>query len=95
VGGWTTKRRLRRTSDRLRQLRTDLQVLDEQRPYVVDEADDLDLRALVSDAPFDRHEAREAAGHAAAMMRQRQHLLDQIARLEAQQDRLLDRLGGG
>lgn len=94
MGGWTT-RRLRRTSDRLRQVRDDLRVLDEQRPYVVDEADDLDLRALVSDAPFDRHEAREAAGHAAAMLRQRRHLLDEISRLEALQDRLLDRLGGG
>lgn len=95
MGGWSTTRKLRRASDRLRRLRDDLRVLDEQRQYVVDDADDLGLRAIVSDAPIDRHDAREAAGHAEALLRQRRHLVAEIARLEALQDRLLDRLGGG
>jgi len=88
-------RRLRRTGDRLRRLRDDLRVLDEQRPYVVDDAGALGLRAVVSDSPLDRHDAHEAAGHAEALLRQRRHLVDEIARLETLQDRLLDRLGGG
>ena len=94
MGGWTTYR-LRQTSDRLLRLRDDLRVLDEQRAFVVDDADDLGLRALMSDAPLDRHDARAASGHAEALLRQRRHLVDEIARLEALQDRLLDRLGGG
>ena len=86
------KWQLKKTSARLRTLRDELAVIDEQRMYVVDDADDLELRALVSDSPLARSEAHAAGGHAAAYGSARAHLLDEIASLEARQDRLLDRL---
>ena len=89
---WQLKRQLRKSSDRLRSLRAELQVIDEQRMYLVDEADDLDLRAVVSDSPMVRSEAHDAGGHAAAISRARAHVVAEIARLEVRQDRLLDRL---
>lgn len=86
------KWQLTKTSDRLRSLRAELLVIDEQRMYLVDEADDLDVRAVVSDSPMARSEAHDASGHAAAISRARAHVVDEIARLEVRLDRLLDRL---
>lgn len=86
------KWQLKRTSARLRTLRDELRVIDEQRMYVVDDADDLQLRAVVSDSPMARSEAHEAGGHAAAYGKARAHVVNEIAQLEAKQDQLLDRL---
>lgn len=87
------ERRLRRVSRRLVAARAELQVVAEQAAALTDEADDLDLRALVSDAPAARHEAGQASGHRAAMRREQARLVALIERLSADQDRLLDRLG--
>ncbi|MDO8363107.1 MAG: hypothetical protein Q7V88_09430 [Actinomycetota bacterium] len=86
------KWQLKKTGARLRGLRAELQVIDEQRMYLTDDADDLSVRAVVSESPLARSEAREAGGHAAAMNRHRAHVRAEIARLEAHQDELLDRL---
>ncbi len=88
------KWQLKKTGARLRALRAELQVIDEQRMYLVDDADDLEVRAVVSDSPLARSEARDAGGHAAAMGGARAHVVDEIARLERRQDELLDRLSG-
>jgi hypothetical protein len=95
MGIRSTTRRLRRTSERLVSLRDELRVIDEQRSQLADEADDTELRSMVSDSPMARMEAREAAGHAEAHARARAKVLAEIARLEAQQDQLLDRLNAG
>lgn len=87
-------RQLRRTSSRLRARREELRVIDEQAMYLTDDADDLDTRAIVSDSPLARSEAREAGGHAGAMRRHRAHVAAEIAELEVRQDALLDRLSG-
>ena len=89
------KWQLKKTSNRLRELRAELAVLDEQRGYLVDDADDLDVRAVVSESGRDRYHAREADGHVAAMAKARAHAVAEIARLEAKQDQLLDRLTTG
>jgi len=86
------KWQLKKASARLRTVRDELRVIDEQRMYVVDDADDLELRAVVSDSPMARSEAHEAGGHAAAYDKARAHIVDEIGRLEAKQDQLLDRL---
>lgn len=86
------KWKLKKTSARLRTLRDELALIDEQRMYVVDDADDLELRAVVSDSPMARSEAHAAGGHAAAYGKARTHIVDEISRLEARQDELLDRL---
>ena len=86
------ERRLVDVSGRLKQLRTDLSVHDEQLAHFVDEADDARLRSLVSETPLAEHEHREAARHAEAMQRGRAEVVAEIERLEAVQDDLLDRL---
>lgn len=86
------KWQLKKNSARLRTLREELRVIDEQRMYVVDDADDMELRAVVSDSPMARSEAHEAGGHAAAYGKARAHIVDEIAQREAKQDQLLDRL---
>jgi hypothetical protein len=86
------ERRLTELGGRLRELRKELAILDEQLAHLAGAADDAHLRALVSETPLADHEHREAQRHADAMARQRDEVVSIIARLEADQDNLLDRL---
>ena len=86
------ERRLTDVADRLKQLRSDLGVADEQVLHFAEEAEDARLRSLVSETPIAEREHRDAARHAAAIERSRRELVDEIARLEALQDELLDQL---
>jgi len=86
------ERRLVDVGDRLKRLRRDLAVADEQLEHVAAEADDARLRSLVSETPIAEHEHREAQRQAEAIGRGRADLADEIERLEALQDELLDRL---
>ncbi|MFZ6002373.1 MAG: hypothetical protein ACOYXM_00425 [Actinomycetota bacterium] len=86
------ERRLSEVSTRLRQLRDDLQISEEQLTHLADAADDARLRSLVSETPLADRERHEAQRHAEAMQRHKAELLDAIARLEQTQDELLDRL---
>ena len=92
MGSWLVERRLARVAARLRALRAELATIDEQIPYFTDDADDLAVRALVSDAPAASHESRDAQKHADAMRRHRKRVVSDIAELEARQDHLLDQL---
>ena len=86
------ERRLAVLSERLKELRHDLQVADEQLAHFADEADDARIRSLVSETPLAEREHRDAAKHADAMRKHRVAVVDEIERLEADQDELLDRL---
>lgn len=86
------ERRLRSTSRRLTQLRSDLAVAEEHLAHFVDDADDAQIRSLVSETPQASDEHTEASRHAARMRRHRDELRESIASLERQQDELLDRL---
>ncbi len=86
------ERRLSEVGDRLKQLRADLAVADEQAAHLDDDADDARLRALVSETPLADRDHRDAARHADAMRRHRTELVTEIERLEQAQDDLLDRL---
>jgi cell division septum initiation protein DivIVA len=86
------ERRLSEVAERLRGLRQELAVADEQLAHFVDEADDARLRALVSETPLSEQEHREAEKHAETMRRHRHALADEIVELERVQDELLDRL---
>lgn len=88
------ERRLIEVGQRLKQLRDDLQVAEEQLAHFVNEADDARLRSLVSETPLAGREHRDAARHADAMQRHRDEVAAEIAGLEAQQDALLDELTG-
>ncbi len=89
------ERRLIETGDRMKQLRTDLRVAEEQLLHFASEADDARLRSLVSETPLSDREHRDAERHANAMRRHRDELVAELARLEEQQDQLLDQLSGG
>ena len=86
------ERRLSEVAERLRELRGELAVTEEQLRHLAEEADDARLRALVSETPMAGHEHREAQRHADAMSRHRAEVQSSIAKLEQQQDDLLDRL---
>lgn len=86
------ERRLRAIGKRLAALRVDLTVAEEQLAHFADESDDLRIRSLVSETPLAGEEHRQAERHSVAMARHRGTLIEQIARLEAEQDELLDQL---
>jgi hypothetical protein len=89
---WLVERRLSGVSDRLRSLRDELRIIDEQLAQLADEADDSRIRSLVSETPLADHEFREARRHADAMVDRRREVIDTIAKLELRQDELLDQL---
>ena len=89
---WLVEKRLSETSVRLKQLRDELRVVDEQLAFFADAADDARLRALVSETPLAEREQHEAQRHADAMARHRRDLVASIGELERSQDELLDRL---
>jgi hypothetical protein len=86
------ERRLTEVSDRIRHLREELRVADEQLAHFADEADDARIRALVSETPLAEQEHREAQKHADAMGRHRSDVIAELESLERAQDELLDRL---
>jgi chromosome segregation ATPase len=86
------ERRLSEVAGRLRELRQELVVSDEQLGHLAEQADEARVRALVSETPVAERELREAQRHADAMSRHRADVLRSIERLERTQDELLDRL---
>jgi hypothetical protein len=89
---WLVERKLSEAAERLRQLRAEMAVVDEQLAFLADAADDARLRAMVSETPMADREHREAQKHADAMSRHRGELVTQIAELQRSQDELLERL---
>ena len=86
------ERRLTEVGERLRGLREELGVVDEQLAAFVESADDARLRALVSETPLAGREHTDARRHADAMARHRADLVAEVDKLERSQDELLDRL---
>ena len=67
-------------------------VADEQLAHFAAISDDTRIRSLVSETPVADEDHRQAERTSAAMARHRAELVERIARLEAEQDELLDRL---
>jgi transcriptional regulator with XRE-family HTH domain len=86
------QRRLVDVSERLKRLRAELTVTQEQLAFLEDEADDARLRALVAETPLGDVEARDARRHADALASHRDALAQSILELEREQDALLDRM---
>ena len=89
---WLVERRLTEVSERLKRMRAELEVADEQLAFFADAADEARLRALVSETPLADRENSEAQRHADAMARSRAELVAGIEELQRSQDELLDRL---
>jgi hypothetical protein len=92
VSKWLVERRLSESSERLKRLRGERQVADEQLAFLTEAAEEARMRALVSETPLAEQESREAQRHADAMARHRADLDAEIAELARAQDALLDRL---
>jgi 3-deoxy-D-manno-octulosonate 8-phosphate phosphatase KdsC-like HAD superfamily phosphatase len=92
MGTWLLERRLSKVSTRLRSLRAELAVIDEQLTHLGDDADDQAIRALVAETAGASFEARDAQRHVDAMARHRAHVVEEITELEGRQDELLDRM---
>jgi len=89
---WLVERRLSESAERLKRLRAEIHVADEQLRSLADAADDARLRALMSETPLSEQEHREAQRHADAMARHRSELEVEVKMLLEAQDELLDRL---
>lgn len=92
MGSWLVERRLTQVSLRLKSLRSELAVIDEQLLHLGDDADDQAIRALVAETPAASFEARDARRHVDALAKHRAHVAAEIASLERRQDDLLDRM---
>jgi hypothetical protein len=92
MGNWLVERRLSQVSVRLKSLRSELAVIDEQMAHLADDAEDQAIRALVSETAGASYEARDARRHVEALAKHRAHVVEEIASLEVRQDELLDRL---
>jgi chromosome segregation ATPase len=92
MGSWLVERRLSQVASRLKSLRAELSVIDEQLTHLGDDADEQALRALVSETAGASFEARDAQRHVEAMIKHREHVVHEISELEAKQDELLDRM---
>jgi hypothetical protein len=86
------QRRLVDVSDRLKRMRGELAVTEEQLVFLEEEAEDARLRALVAETPLADVEARDARRHTDAMARHRDALHLAVVELEREQDALLDRI---
>jgi hypothetical protein len=86
------ERRLIEVNSRLKRVREELVVVDEQLAALAEAADEARIRYLVSETPLADRELREARRHADAMARSRAAVVDSITELERAQDELLDRL---
>ena len=86
------QRRLVDVSERLKRLRVELRVTEEQLDFLEGEAEDTRLRALLAETPLAAAEARDARRHADTLGRHRDALARQIADLGREQDTLLDRM---
>lgn len=92
VVSFFVERRLRSVARRLQALRSELSVANEQLEHFSELADDSRLRSLVSETPLAEKEHRQAERTSSAMARHRSALMEEIARLEVEQDELLDKL---
>ncbi len=86
------ERRLSDSSQRLKRLRSDLAVADEQLAALADTVEETRLRALVSETTGAKREFRQAQRHADAMARHRTELIEAIANIQRIQDQLLDQM---
>jgi hypothetical protein len=69
-----------------------LAIVEEQLAHLSDEAEEMGLRALVSETPGADLDYREARRHADAMLKHRNSVREAIAELEARQDQLLEQI---
>jgi hypothetical protein len=88
------KRTLEQVGERLIKAREDLRIIEEQILFQMDVVQEAQTRAVVSETPLADREHEEARRDYERMQRQRKEAEAEIAELQAEQDRLLDRMLG-
>ncbi len=86
------EQRLRRLSRLLSKSREDLRVANEQLGPLQEAAEDLRVRALVSDSPLYGRLQKRAERHVQRLEAHRNELRARVGNFEAEQNELLDRL---
>ena len=86
------ERRLRRGTQTIRELQDELRITNDQLEFILDDARDKEVRAMVAETPNAALEHHEAQRHLEVIQRHRDHLVKAIADHQVHQDQLLDKL---
>ena len=86
------ERRLRRGTQTLRELQEELRITNDQLEFILDDARDKEVRAMVAETPNAALEHHEAQRHLEVIQRHRDYLVEAIVANQIHQDQLLDRL---
>ncbi len=90
---WLIERRLRTLTDRVRRTREELAQLDAELEQVGEEAEYARIRAIVADDALATHDGFHAQRSAETLVGARASLEKRLAKMRAEQDELLDKLG--
>ena len=85
---------LHQLGDRLSKAREDLRIVEEQLLFQMDVLEEAKTRMLVSETPLADREFREARDDHERLVKERERVTREIAELQLEQDRLLDRMLG-
>ena len=88
------ERSLAEIGDRLSKARNDLRIVEEQLLFQMDVVEETKTRMLVAETPIADREYRIARDDYDRMVRQREEVNREIAELQREQDRFLDRMLG-
>lgn len=88
------ERSLAEIGDRLNKARNDLRIVEEQLLFQMDVVEETKTRMLVAETPIADREYRIARDDYDRMVRQREEVNREIAELQREQDRFLDRMLG-
>jgi hypothetical protein len=80
--------------ERLSKAKEDLRIVEEQLLYQMDVLEDAKTRMLVSETPIADREFQIARADYERLEKERDRVTDEIAELQQEQDRLLDRMLG-
>lgn len=90
---WLIERRLRTLTDGVRRAREELRQLDAELEQVSEEAESARIRAIVADDAMASHDGFHAQRSADTLVAARASMERRLAKLRAEQDELLDKLG--
>jgi hypothetical protein len=88
------ERTLSQIGDRLKRAKEELRIVEEQLLFQMDVLEEAKTRMLVSETPLADREFRVARDDHERLLRQRDDFQTEIADLQTEQDRLLDRMLG-
>ena len=86
------ERQLKEVGKRISRYKDELAIADEQLHHLQNEAEDAQMKSLVSETAIADQERREVDQQVESMNRHHQHLIAEIKNLEELQDQLLEKI---